>query len=118
MNLIIQSLGFTAGESLEGYVHEKMSKLDSMAQDAIRAEIMLFMGPESDPNRYHCEIRLEVPGNDPFVKKHGPSFEQAVVDCVDALQSMLRKHKEMAHRRKHSNESTDTGLLPESEIQF
>ncbi|MBC8032616.1 MAG: hypothetical protein H7Y03_00610, partial [Chitinophagaceae bacterium] len=40
-----------------------------------------------------CEIRLEIPGNDPFVKKHSPYFETSVSECVEVLTQMLQKHK-------------------------
>ena len=100
MDVIIQSLGFKAGESLEGYVNEKLGKLDNMSDSIVRANVTLFKGPESEPENNVCEIRLEVPGNDHFVKKQSGTFEMAIVDAVDTLQSMLRKAKEkMADRR-------------------
>lgn len=100
MDVIIQSLGFKAGESLEGYVNEKVAKLNTMSDSIVRANVTLFKGPESEPENNVCEIRLEVPGNDHFVKKQSGTFEMAIVDAVDTLQSMLRKSKEkMADRR-------------------
>src|SRR5690606_5764303 len=100
MDVIIQSLGFKAGESLEGYVNEKLGKLDNMSDSIVRANVTLFKGPESEPENNVCEIRLEVPGNDHFVKKQSGTFEMAIVDAVDTLQSMLRKAKEkMVDRR-------------------
>jgi putative sigma-54 modulation protein len=100
MDVIIQSLGFKAGESLEGYVREKLGKVDQMAQNVVRADVTLFLGPDSDKENNHCEIRLEVPGNDHFVKKNAPSFEQAVTEAVDTLQSMVRKAKEKQSDRR------------------
>jgi putative sigma-54 modulation protein len=93
MDIIIQSLGFKAGERLEGYVREKLGKI-SPSDHIVRANVVLFQGPDrATPNDY-CEIRLEVPGNDHFVKESSQDFEQAIDEAVNKLQSMVRKAKE------------------------
>jgi len=93
MDVIIQSLGFTAGEELESYIQEKLEKL-TPNEHIVRANVVLFLGPNrATPNTY-CEIRLEVPGNDLFIKEHSTEFEQAVDSAVNKLQGMLRKAKE------------------------
>jgi putative sigma-54 modulation protein len=93
MDVIIQSLGFTAGEELESYIQEKLEKL-TPNEHIVRAHVVLFLGPDrATPNTY-CEIRLEVPGNDLFIKEHSAEFEQAVDSAVNKLQGMLRKAKE------------------------
>jgi len=100
MDVIIQSLGFKASDSLESYIHEKLDKLKPN-DHIIRANVILFQGPERvTPNDY-CEIRLEVPGNDLFVKEHSPEFEQSVDSAVNKLQSILRKQKEKQVDRWH-----------------
>ncbi len=104
MDIIIQSLGFKASEHLEGYVREKLSKLDHMNHKIIRADVTMFVGSDSNPDNNYCEIRLEVPGNDHFAKKNAPSFEQAVVDTVDVLQNMLRKSKEKMMDRRQAKD--------------
>jgi putative sigma-54 modulation protein len=93
MDVIIQSLGFKASEALENYTREKLGKLTPNDQ-IIRANVVLFKGPDnSTPNDY-CEIRLEVPGNDHFVKEHSGHFELAIDEAANKLQGMLRKAKE------------------------
>jgi putative sigma-54 modulation protein len=93
MDIIIQSLGFKAGEDLEGYVKEKLEKL-SPKDHIVRANVTLFLGPERETQNTYCEIRLEVPGNDHFIKESSPEFEQSVDAAVSKLQSMMRKIKE------------------------
>jgi putative sigma-54 modulation protein len=91
MDIIIQSLGFKAGESLENFISEK---LNSLKQDNIvRANVTLYKGPDNNPDGDYCEIRLEVPGNDPFVKKNSPHFETSVSECVDTLKEILNRSK-------------------------
>ena|SRR5687768_163032 len=93
MDIIIQSLGFKAGDELETYINEKLGKL-SPNDHIVRANVTLFLGPQREPESSYCEIRLEVPGNDLFVKEHSVEFEQAVDTAVNRLQSIIRKAKE------------------------
>ncbi len=93
MDIIIQSLGFTAGEALENYIREKLEKLKPN-DHIVRANVTLFLGPDKAiPNTY-CEIRLEVPGNDLFIKENSPEFEQSIDTAVSRLQAVMRKAKE------------------------
>lgn len=94
MDIIISSLGFRHSTELETYINERLEKLTPLAHDIIRANVTLFKGAESEREDNYTEIRLEIPGNDPFVKKNADSFEHSVNECVDALQTILRKHKE------------------------
>lgn len=100
MDIVIQSLGFKASEHLDSYVREKLGKLDHGNHKIIRADVTMFKASEGNPDNSVCEIRLHVPGNDHFVKKGAPDYEQAIVATVDALQNVLRKEKEkMLDRR-------------------
>ena len=93
MDVIIQSLGFKASDELEAYIREKLGKL-TPDERIVRANVILYLGPDrATPNSY-CEIRLEVPGNDLFVKESNPDFEQSVDEAVNKLQGMWRKAKE------------------------
>jgi len=94
MNVIIQSLGFKHSAELEALVQERLDKLEPMAHGVIRADVTFYIGSESNPENNVTEIRLEVPGNDHFVKKAAASFEQSVDDAVEALKNILRKQKE------------------------
>jgi len=91
MNIIIQSLGFKAGEALETFVQEKLNHLKS--DRIIKATVTLYKGPNSEANDNYCEIRLDMPGNDPFVKRHNAYFETAVTECIDVLQDVLQRQK-------------------------
>lgn len=92
MDIIIQSLGFKAGESIESFIAEKLNTVKS--DKIVRANVILFKGADSDPENNYCEIRLEIPGNDLFVKKHSTYFETSVSECVDVLKQQVNKNKE------------------------
>jgi putative sigma-54 modulation protein len=101
MDIIIQSLGFTASENLNTFVKEKLNKLISQ-DDIVRANVTLFEDGQSHDNKY-CEIRLEVPGNDHFVKKNNGVYETAITDAVDALHKVLRRSKDKeVSQRNHA----------------
>jgi len=105
MDVIIQSLGFKAGEELESYIEQKLEKL-TPNEHIVRANVILFLGPDrATPNTY-CEIRLEVPGNDLFIKEHSADFEQSVDAAVNKLQGMLRKAKEKQVDQWHGRANT------------
>lgn len=93
MDIIIQSLGFTAGEDLENYTREKLEKLKPN-DHIVRANVTLFLGPDKVIQNTYCEIRLEVPGNDLFIKESSPEFEQSIDNAVNRLQAVMRKAKE------------------------
>lgn len=94
MNVIIQSLGFKHSADLEALVQERLDKLEPMVHGVIRADVTFYKGSDSNPENNVTEIRLEVPGNDHFVKKGAASFEASVDECITALQNILRKQKE------------------------
>ena len=121
MDIIIQSLGFKAGETLESFIREKISALKS--DNIVRANVTLFMGPESNPENNYCEIRLEVPGNDHFVKKNSQYFETSVSECVDVLTQMINKTKDINTHRRQVNpidmqNTLLTAELNEDEIEL
>ena len=49
MDIIIQSLGFNAGETLEQFIKEKVSSLKS--DSIVRANVTLYLGPASIPEK-------------------------------------------------------------------
>jgi len=110
MDIIIQSLGFTASESLDNFTREKLNSLNY--DKIIRANVTFFTGPGSNPDNNYCEIRLEVPGNDPFVKRNSPYFETAVTECVDILsESLKRTRSKQAGRRQADPDAIHDAIL-------
>ncbi|MBL0356625.1 MAG: HPF/RaiA family ribosome-associated protein [Chitinophagaceae bacterium] len=89
MNIIIQSLGFTAGAALETLIKKKICVLKS--DSIIRATVTLYKGPAENMDADYCEIRLEVPGNDLYVKKNSTHFEVSASECVEVLSQQLNK---------------------------
>lgn len=112
MDIIIEAPGFTASENLKELITEKINKLEALAHGAIRADVTLYKGSDSNPENNYCEIRLEMPGNDPFVKKNAETFEMAVADAVDTLHTQLRKNKEKLMDQRRGAPDAEM-LMPE-----
>ena len=106
MDIIVQSIGFKASEALEAFVHEKVSKLAHMSDNIIRANVSFYEGSKSNAENNICEIRLEIPGNDHFVKKGSSLYEQALLDCIDTLQTIIQKKKDKENNR-HAQKAFD-----------
>src|SRR5687768_16423840 len=104
MDTIIQSLGFKAGDDMEAYVKEKLSKINPN-DHIVRANVVLFLGPDRATRNTYCEIRLEVPGNDHFVKESDPVMYQAIDAAVNKLQQIVRKARDKQTDRRHVDNS-------------
>jgi putative sigma-54 modulation protein len=100
MDIIIQLLGFTAGDGLEDFIRERLSKLDKDIK-IVRVNVTLFTGSTANPNRCYCEMKLEMPGDDIFVKKSNDTFDKAIVDTVNTIQRNLHKAHERQLDRDH-----------------
>lgn len=93
MNITIQSLHFTAKDSLNAHVTEKVNSLEHYYDKFESATVTLKMEKSDLDGDKLCEIRLAVPGNDLFVKKYGETFEEAVTKTVDTLQEQVARMK-------------------------
>ena len=94
MKINLKSLHFNASSQLKEFVDEKVGKLFHHNEEILSAEVTLFADDIKIRNNKVCEIRLVVPGYDDFVKKDAASFEEAVLDAVEALQKILRRKKD------------------------
>lgn len=104
MDIIIQSLGFKHSYDMESFVREKLGKIINETDNVIRANVTLYEGSAGNPENNYCEIRLEVPGNDHFVKKSSEVFEKSVVEAVEALQKIIRRNKEKEISRRQAEQ--------------
>lgn len=95
MKVTIQSVHFDADRRLEEFINEKMNKLiRRYKRVVISADVTLRLEKSETQDNKIAEIRLEVPGNNLFVKKQSTSFEEATDTAVDALHRQLKKIKE------------------------
>ncbi|MBN2349940.1 MAG: ribosome-associated translation inhibitor RaiA [Bacteroidales bacterium] len=94
MNIKINSVKFSATKELETFIHERVKKLIQYSDDIIGAEVFLKLEKSQDLQNKVTEIKVELPGNELFVKKQSKSFEESTDIAVDALKRQIKKHKE------------------------
>ncbi len=92
MKINLQTLHFKGSDDLKNFVEEKVSKLEKFDSSIISAEVTLTEDGGGLQNKT-CDIRLIVPGNDDMVKKSASSFEEAISEAVNTLQSILTAKK-------------------------
>ncbi|MDX9908001.1 MAG: ribosome-associated translation inhibitor RaiA [Bacteroidales bacterium] len=95
MEIIINSVRFTADKKLVDFVNKKINKLDTFFDGIINAEVTLkVLKPETANNKV-AEIKVSVPVNGYlFAKKKADTFEEAVDLALDAIRKQLGKFKE------------------------
>ena len=96
MNIKINSVKFSPTRKLEKFVQEKVKKLIQFS-DSIIGVFLKLENTQSLKNKV-AEIKVEMPGNEIFVKKQSKSFEESTDSAVDALKRQITKHKEKRKR--------------------
>lgn len=94
MNIKINSVKFSAAKKLETFVETKVRKLEQFYDDIISAEIFLKLENTQEVENKIAEIKLDIPGNELFVKKQSKTFEEAVDSAIEALKRQITKVKE------------------------
>ena len=91
MDIIIQTLDFTAKEELKEFVTGKVKGLTVKSFDPIRANVTLKLDKNDARENKVCEIRLEIPGNDLYASRKAGSFEAATMEVLSALRNQAEK---------------------------
>ncbi|MCX6311854.1 MAG: HPF/RaiA family ribosome-associated protein [Bacteroidetes bacterium] len=94
MNIQIQSIHFTADSKLLGFANEKVSKLSQFYDGIISSEIFLRLDNSDNSTNKVAEIKINVPGNDLYVKRQCKTFEEAIDTGVMALSKQVKRYKE------------------------
>lgn len=93
MKVKIQTVHFDADNRLKEFIQERINKLINRYKTVIHADVVLRLEKSETQNNKIAEIKLEIPGNNLFVKKQSKSFEDAADSAVDVLHRQLEKIK-------------------------
>lgn len=93
MNVKINAVKFRADQKLENFIHEKISKVTSLNNQILNAEVHLKLEKDDERENKVVDIRLDVPGHNIFATKQAKSFEEATVLTIDAIHQQLDKLK-------------------------
>lgn len=94
MKISIQSIDCTPRQDLLDLVNEKLSKLSHFSDRILECKVILRVDKADKRDNKTIEVRLIIPGNDLFVKKHSESFEESVQKVYDVLQREVKDWKE------------------------
>lgn len=95
MQIIISGKGVNLTDAIESYVAKKIGGLDKFFKGIIRADITLGEDTKrhNKGNLFFAEGKLEVPGNDVFVRREAQSLYAAIDVLKDHLELELKKRK-------------------------
>ena len=99
MTINVQAVNFDAKPGLEEYLEKKLSKLETLSDKIISAQVFFKIENTSEKNNKCIDIKLEVPGDDILVKKCGQSFEECIYLYVDTLKKLIIRKKEKVSER-------------------
>ncbi len=91
MKIRVQSVHFDADVKLIQFIESKVSKLSQVSDRILNADIILKVEKSDDTQNKLVEVKLAIPGNDLFAKKHAKTFEEAIDLAVEALRIQLKK---------------------------
>ena len=94
MEIRIQAMKFDAGEKLQAHIEKKLSKLEKLFDGVLTADIYLKVVKPETVNNKEANIKLIGANVEFFAGKVADSFEQAVDECIDALEKQIKKDKE------------------------
>ena len=94
MKVLIQSVNFNMDKDLKVFIENKLETLEKFYDKIVGADVYLKVQKTSDKENKSIEIRLKVPGDDIVVKKTAKTFEEGVLQNVEAFKRSLKKLKE------------------------
>ena len=93
MNITIQTVNFKENKKLSDFIYKKVGKLFHQQPETIRVDITLKEGGSKNLNNKCCSLYLSHKGENRFVKKSSPSYEESILLCVEAMAKNLRRAK-------------------------
>ncbi len=94
MDVRIQSIHFDATEKLQDFIGKKALKLEKFYDNIKAVEVTLkVVKPETVMNK-EAGVKVLIPNAEFYAEKVKDSFEEAVVEALEALEKQLQKFKE------------------------
>lgn len=105
MIIRMHSVHFDADQKLLDYVNKKIDKLDTFHDRIVDGEVVMRL-EKSHLNKQEVfgnksvELKINIPGQQLFVKDSSSSFEAATDLAVERMTRQLKKNKEKRQIRK------------------
>lgn len=99
MNISIQSVHFDASSQLKEFIEKKISKLDKFSDLILDAEVTLKVVKPEVANNKEASVKLNIKNGELFASKTADSFEEAILQNVEALEKQILKTKEKTYSK-------------------
>ncbi|MDD3875074.1 MAG: ribosome-associated translation inhibitor RaiA [Bacteroidales bacterium] len=94
MEIKLNAIKFKIDKKLEGFIHEKLEKLNVYYDNILVSDVMLKVENNNTLENKIAEVKISVKGNDLYAKKQSKTFEEAIDSATEALKKQLTRYKE------------------------
>jgi len=94
MKITIQAPDFKPRETLTSFVEDNVGKLALLSDRIIEGRVYLKLDKSDSRENKVCEIKLVIPGQDLFASKQSSSFEDAVMQAIEAVRPQVERWKD------------------------
>ena len=94
MDIKVQAIRFDASQQLEDFIQKKVSKLDKYHDGILSTEVVLKVVKPETANNKNAAIKVNVSGQEFFAEKTSNTFEESIVEGVEAIEKQIVKFKE------------------------
>lgn len=99
MKVRIKSIHFDATAQLESFIQKKVAKLEQHFDELTTAEVTLKVVKPETANNKEASIQLKTKNADCYAEKIKDTFEEAIDECIEALEKQLLKIKEKSRSK-------------------
>ncbi|MDV3307439.1 MAG: HPF/RaiA family ribosome-associated protein [Cyclobacteriaceae bacterium] len=93
MKILFQASDFKPTKRTMQLARKKVATLDKFHDGIIEAQVRLRKVRTSRADDKVCELKIAIPGNDPYVAKRGFTFEEAINKAVEAMKRKIDARK-------------------------
>lgn len=98
--MIVQTPDFKASAELNDFVTKNVEKLEAASDRILEAHVVLKVEKSETGRNKVCELKLVVAGNDAFATRNSETFEEAVMQAIDAVKHQLLRRKESVSEKQ------------------
>ncbi len=94
MELKIKAIHFDINERLNAFIEKKAVRLEKKVDRATQLEVTLkVVKPETAMNK-ETRLHLSVPGGELHAERVCDTFEEGILECIEALLKQVERYKE------------------------
>ncbi len=99
MKLQMQSIHFDADKKLTDYIQEKVDKLETFYDRIVDGEVIMKVEKDDQNQNKTIEFKINIPGEQLFVKQKDRTFEAATDQAIEALKRQIKRYKQKQRTR-------------------